>query len=160
MVSIWGQGQSCAFGLSTLSPWVHVMKSTHLTNLAAKRKLWAPKQGKCMKYVLVCGMCILWCTRDQTRRIPSRQELFVSSAGEIIKWGIFCYRVYQTSQHPWHTSLPFRAPQGSFYPSANVTDVLLEVSGSNTAFLPSLWATLAPFYHQNDYTWICLTLTH
>lgn len=27
-----------------------------------------------------------------------------------------------------------------------------EASGRNIAFLPSLWATLAPFYHQNDYT--------
>lgn len=46
---------------------------------------------KAEQYVLVFGIYILWYTGDQTRRVPSRQELFVSSAWEIIKWDYFFF---------------------------------------------------------------------
>lgn len=51
---------SALWSKGNLVPLASQVRAVKLTNLAAKKESsWAPKQGNCMKYVLVFGMYIL-----------------------------------------------------------------------------------------------------
>lgn len=70
---LFGEGQSCAFGLSTLSSRVHAVKSTNLT--AKKESSWASKQSNMFLYLEYIS-----CDTQETRQgrfLPGKNSLYL-----------------------------------------------------------------------------------